>query len=81
MATAVELPEAVMNEIFARTGGKCECTKAHTNSSFAPHHGAKCPRGFFRYGPYFNAIPKGSVHDDKPENYVGVCIECLKLED
>ena len=81
MATAVELPEAIMDQIFARTGGKCECTKPHAKSSFAPHRGGKCPRGFFRYGPYFNARAKGAAKDNNPENYEGVCIECLELED
>ncbi|MSQ32584.1 MAG: hypothetical protein EXR59_05080 [Dehalococcoidia bacterium] len=79
MATSVELPEAILDQIFVRSGGKCECTHAHAKHAFAPHRGGKCPRGFFRYGPYFNARSKSSEKGDNPDNYEGVCKECLAL--
>lgn len=79
---AVELSEALMDELFTRSGGKCECTHQHTNAT-APHHGGKCPRGFFRYGPLWVVNPvKASLsaaEQSKAESYRAVCYECNQI--
>lgn len=74
-------PENILHEAFARAGGKCECTLQHEGQK-APHHGGRCPRGFARYGPYWEphhvkAEDRGGP--DTIDNCQVLCFECHHL--
>lgn len=43
--------EAVLNQAYARSGGRCECRREHSGVT-APHHGGRCPITFGRHGAW-----------------------------
>lgn len=43
-------PQSVVDQAFARSGGRCECARQHPGRIEAPHHGSRCPRTFMRTG-------------------------------
>lgn len=48
---AIPFSEAVKDQAFARSGGRCECHRDHTGLQ-APHHGGRCSSTFSRYGAW-----------------------------
>ena len=35
--------DSIRGQGFARSGGRCECTRIHMGVTNAPHHGERCP--------------------------------------
>ena len=69
--------EEVIDKAFAKSGGKCECTRQHAGQT-APHHGGKCPRATLRYGlgePHHIKMVKDGGND-LVENCEFICLEC-----
>lgn len=73
----MEFSEAVVDQVFARTGGKCECTRQHAGRT-APHHGGRCPHAMLRYGLGIPRAIKTEGQGGKAtaENCEMVCIDC-----
>ena len=36
--------DSIRGQAFARSGGRCECTRLHSGVTNAPHHGGQCSR-------------------------------------
>lgn len=73
--------EAIRDQAFARSGGRCECHRQH-NGLDAPHHGGRCPRTFTRYGGQWEAHHIVSVLAGGPDtlsNCEVLCIPCHQL--
>ena len=69
--------EETIDKVFARTGGKCECTRQHEGHK-SPHHGGRCPRAVLRYGlgePHHIKDPNNGGSDSL-ENCEYICYEC-----
>ncbi len=74
--------DETLDKAFERSAGKCECTRDHTGESGSPHHGGKCPRAFFRYGPQWEPHHKVSEirgGKDTLDNLEVLCYECHRL--
>ena len=71
-------PESVKDQAFARSGGRCECTRQHPNSPTAPHHGGRCSTTFTRHGAWeaHHAVAGGL---DTLSNCEAVCLTCHVL--
>lgn len=78
----MEFSESVIDQVFARTGGKCECTRQHADKT-APHHGGKCPHAVLRYGLGIPRPIKSEQAGGKPtaDNCEIVCTDCNVLID
>ena len=76
---AMAFPESVMNRAFARSGGRCECTRQHLlDDSDAPHRDGRCAKVLTRHGQWH----ADHVKSDGPpvfSNCEVLCVACHKL--
>lgn len=75
-------PQRVIEEAFVRSGGRCECHREHPGRTEAPHHGARCPRTFTRYGGGFEAhhiTAESAGGSDTLSNCEILCTTCHQL--
>jgi 5-methylcytosine-specific restriction endonuclease McrA len=73
--------EAVKDQAFARSGGRCECHRQH-NAMNASHHGGRCPKTFTRHGGQWEAHHIVSVlsgGSDTLSNCEVLCLDCHNL--
>lgn len=71
--------EAVKQQAYKRSGGRCECTRQHLGALNAPHHGGRCP-SLLLYG--WHAHHKVSVlagGSDTLSNCEALCVRCHEL--
>lgn len=69
--------EIVKDQAFARSGGRCECTRQHTGQN-APHHGGRCPNTFTRHGAW-EAHHIAADGSDTLSNCEALCTTCHEL--
>ena len=82
----VQVPDAVIEHAFARSGGRCECTRHHTGQH-VPHHSGRWPRKFSRYGDEWEAksiVPQttgepGSTSHVEALGVEILCLHCCRL--
>ncbi len=73
--------EETKNEIFRKSGGRCECKRLHPGMS-APHHGGRCSTTFTRHGGQWEAhhiVAIKSGGNDAASNGEALCLQCHKL--
>jgi len=72
--------ETVKDQAFARSGGRCECTRAH-NGMIAPHHGLRCTKTFTRYGRWeaHHIVAESRGGSDTLSNCEALCPDCHRL--
>ena len=73
--------QEVLDQAFARSGGRCECKRDHAGQQ-AHHRGSNCPRGFARFGPYWephHIKPLDAGGDDSLTNCEVLCFLCHRL--
>jgi hypothetical protein len=76
--------EPTKDEIFMNSGGRCQCTRQHSVSSNAPHHGGRCSTTFTRNGGNWHAHHITAVKSggkDIASNGQALCIKCHELTD
>jgi len=72
-------PDSVKDQAFARSGGRCECTRQHSSVWEAPHQERRCPRTFTRYGGNWEAHHIAVGGPDTLSNCEALCLTCHSL--
>lgn len=73
--------DAVKQQAFARSGGRCECNRLHTGVTGVVHQGGRCPETF-QQGGGWEARHKRSELAGGPstlDNAVALCMTCCSL--
>lgn len=73
--------EAVKDEIFKNSGGRCQCNRQHQGITTAPHHGGRCSNTFTRYGNWeaHHIVAVSSGGKDVASNGEALCTQCHTL--
>lgn len=75
------VPESIKDEVYKRSGGRCECSRQHVGVLDATHHGGRCITRFTRDG-YWEANfkkPLGGGGSMNVSNFEALCLSCYKL--
>jgi len=69
------------DEAYARSGGRCECTRQHAGMADAPHHGGRCTKAFTRQGNWeaHHKVAVSSGGSDNLSNCEVLCTKCHEL--
>lgn len=69
--------EAIKDQAFARSGGRCECYREHQGLN-APHHGGRDTTTFTRHGAW-HAHHINANGPDTLSNCEALCVTCHQL--
>lgn len=73
--------ETVKEQAFARTGGRCECTRLHTGVTGVLHQGTRCPTTFQKGGGWEvrHKVAELAGGFNTLENCEVLCTTCYQL--
>jgi len=79
--------EKVKDDLYARSGGRCECTRLHGRSLgelflTVPHVGGRCRNTFDRYGGQWHAhhvLAEANGGPSTLSNGEALCVPCHQL--
>lgn len=73
--------DAVKQQAFARSGGRCECNRLHTGQTGVVHQGTRCPERFERNGQWEvrHKVSELAGGPSTLENSIVLCMTCHGL--
>ncbi len=70
----MEFSEKTKDEVYSRSGGRCECMEEHGEQAGSKHEG-RCSNTFARNSKWY-AHPKNSEGKDISANCEALCVAC-----